>query len=367
MPVAVRVGIYFSWGSVMDQRCDRKVRFVRDHVRSRLSRRVADGWVLALLDGRKKLILGHAGPRVDFHAALKAAIDQWDVLDFAAKRSAAGREWIESLPSLVQELSTRWNLHPQPGEIRHGYRAVVAQVVRSGEPLVLKVAWPPEATSIEALALAAWDGRGAVRAIETDPERGALLLERLDPDRSLADVPLEHAAELAGGLLRRLAVPAPNGIPALEAIAHDIAASLESRNELFGSPVSTVRIDTARALARTLAHDAQCLLVHSDLHYGNVLAGERAPWLAIDPRPVAGDPEYAVPELLWTRGSTSWTAARQSVIFWASLSTTGGSTLRRRWRGASCAALTTGCGVWRTGSRTTRCDVAAWYPRSNPW
>ncbi len=30
-------------------------------------------------------------------------------------------------------------------------------------------------------------------------------------------------------------------------------------------------------------------------------AGERESWLAIDPKPVAGDPEHAVPELLWTR------------------------------------------------------------------
>ena len=43
------------------------------------------------------------------------------------------------------------------------------------------------------------------------------------------------------------------------------------------------------------------MLVHADLHYGNVLVGQRESWLAIDPKPVAGDPEHAVPELLWTR------------------------------------------------------------------
>ncbi len=43
------------------------------------------------------------------------------------------------------------------------------------------------------------------------------------------------------------------------------------------------------------------LVVHADLHYGNVLAGTREPWLAIDPKPVSGEPEHAVPELLWTR------------------------------------------------------------------
>lgn len=41
--------------------------------------------------------------------------------------------------------------------------------------------------------------------------------------------------------------------------------------------------------------------MHANLHHGNVLSGEREPWLAIDPRAVAGDPEHAIAELLWTR------------------------------------------------------------------
>ena len=42
-------------------------------------------------------------------------------------------------------------------------------------------------------------------------------------------------------------------------------------------------------------------LVHGDLHYGNVLAGDREPWLAIDPRPLNGDPHYELAPMLWTR------------------------------------------------------------------
>nr|BFE84209.1 hypothetical protein GCM10020093_068100 [Planobispora longispora] len=33
-------------------------------------------------------------------------------------------------------------------------------------------------------------------------------------------------------------------------------------------------------------------LLHWDLHYDNVLAGEREPWLAIDPEPLAGHPGF---------------------------------------------------------------------------
>ena len=36
------------------------------------------------------------------------------------------------------------------------------------------------------------------------------------------------------------------------------------------------------------------MLLHTDLHAGNVLAATREPWLAIDPKPYVGDPTYDV-------------------------------------------------------------------------
>ena len=36
------------------------------------------------------------------------------------------------------------------------------------------------------------------------------------------------------------------------------------------------------------------MLLHTDLHAGNVLAAKREPWLAIDPKPYVGDPVYDV-------------------------------------------------------------------------
>jgi streptomycin 6-kinase len=36
------------------------------------------------------------------------------------------------------------------------------------------------------------------------------------------------------------------------------------------------------------------VLLHQDLHPQNVLSAEREPWLAIDPKPLAGEREFAV-------------------------------------------------------------------------
>jgi streptomycin 6-kinase len=42
-------------------------------------------------------------------------------------------------------------------------------------------------------------------------------------------------------------------------------------------------------------------LVHGDLHYANVLAGDREAWLTIDPKPVSGDPHFEPAPMLWNR------------------------------------------------------------------
>jgi streptomycin 6-kinase len=42
-------------------------------------------------------------------------------------------------------------------------------------------------------------------------------------------------------------------------------------------------------------------VIHCDLHYQNVLAADREPWLVIDPKPVNGDPHYEIAPMLWNR------------------------------------------------------------------
>jgi streptomycin 6-kinase len=235
------------------------------------------------------LSLGHLGPLNE-------------PIAFAAAGDVEGRAWIAGLPALIDTVCQRWGLEVVDGVAHNGYHAVVLPVQRGGEQYVLKLTWLADRTIDEARALATWNGHGAVRMFEADTEVGVLLLERLDSQRTLRDLDLIEAAAVAGRLLRQLVVPAPPGFRKLHDLASDITRSLDARQERLGHPVPTEWLEGARALCQQLANDVDHpFLVHADLHYGNVLAGEREPWLAIDPKPVAGHPEYAVPELLWTR------------------------------------------------------------------
>ena len=57
------------------------------------------------------------------------------------------------------------------------------------------------------------------------------------------------------------------------------------------------------SLARDLVADPASVgvIIHGDLHYENVLAADREPWLVIDPKPMSGDPHYEIAPMLWNR------------------------------------------------------------------
>jgi streptomycin 6-kinase len=224
--------------------------------------------------------------------------------DFAtatvAREGAAGSAWVAALPDLVQSLCERWDLAVD-GAPMHGYLGLIVPVRRGDEPCVLKVSWLDEATREEAAALVAWDGRGAVRLLEVEPSRGAMLLERLDPGRSLETVEIEEAMEIAGRLLRRLAIPAPGGFRLLRDVAGELARNFPARWERYGRPMPRRVLDQACDLALQLGSSTENVLVNYDLHYADVLASTREPWLVVDPKVVVGAPEFGIAQLLWTR------------------------------------------------------------------
>ena len=221
----------------------------------------------------------------------------------------SGRRWVRSLPALVGRLVDRWGLAVDDAEPLYGSLGLVVLVSRAGQRLALKLSWLEDTTEGEALALRAWRGRGIMELIDAEPESGALLLERLDHTRSLHTLPLWDAAEVAGALIRTLAVPAPAGLNTLREVAAGISERLHRRQHALGDPIPAGWVAAARRHADELGPVGEQVLIHADLHYGNVLAATRQPWLAVDPRALLGAPEYSVPELMWNRADDLHTDA----------------------------------------------------------
>jgi len=217
-----------------------------------------------------------------------------------AREGLAGQSWIDSLPHLVEELCQLWKLEPV-GPVRHGYVGVVVPVLWDGIELALKVSWIDQSSEHEALVLGAWSGRGAVRLLESRRESGALLLEWLNPERTLADLPPDEAAEIAGSLLRRLAIPAPEQLRTVREDVDDFTRKVRFQWKELGRPFPVRLLEHALELCGDAAESGDPLIVNQDLHYENVLEGRREPWLVIDPKALAGAVEFGVAPLLWNR------------------------------------------------------------------
>jgi streptomycin 6-kinase len=220
---------------------------------------------------------------------------------------AAGQVWLDSLPVRVEWLCEEWRLTPD-GSVTHGGMPLVLPVMQSGLPCILRLSGLMDSHDQEVAALRAWDGHGAVRLFDSSQEHGATLLERLDASRTLEVLPLRPALDVAGTLLRRLAVPAPMGLTTLADWADDFAGNLYRRWTEQKRPFSAEILDRVGQIAAELGPASASRVVHRDLWYGNILAGHREPWLAIDPMVVVGDPEFGVAQLLWTRADEIGTA-----------------------------------------------------------
>jgi streptomycin 6-kinase len=136
--------------------------------------------------------------------------------------------------------------------------------------------------------------------LRADPRRFALLLERAH-SRDLTSIDDLEASEVVASLYKRLHVPAGPQFKLLSEQAERWSRELLALPA--SAPVPRRYVEQAAALARDFASDPACdgTLIHTDLHYFNVLAAEREPWLVIDPKPLSGDPHYEVAPLLWNR------------------------------------------------------------------
>jgi streptomycin 6-kinase len=212
------------------------------------------------------------------------------------------RDWLARLPARVAELAEQWDLQVgaplEPG----GNISWVAPVRRRHDDLdaVLKVQLPHPESAPEAAGLRAWAGGGAVLLHDHDPERWALLIERCRPGNALDSTGGPPAAVRAGAAIGASlhAVRPPAGLPTLTDVLASWADSLEAvldRRPASDPGLARRALVTMRVRPAATEHQ---VLLHGDLNPTNVLAAEREPWLAIDPKPMLGDPAYDGPRLV---------------------------------------------------------------------
>jgi len=211
----------------------------------------------------------------------------------------AGRAFIAALPARVEEFLQRWQLRID-GPTMHGMAALVLPVVLpDGGPAAIKFQHLDEETEGEPDAMLLWGGNGAARLLDYDDQTGTLLLERLDSGRMLSTMCDRGTAEtrqavlvIAELLARLTAVPAPEGMRRLGDVTALMVENLPAALAVISDPAERALLDQCGGAVREVMGEPGQRLLHWDLHYENVLASEREPWLAIDPKPLAGDPGF---------------------------------------------------------------------------
>ncbi|WP_377269163.1 aminoglycoside phosphotransferase family protein [Peterkaempfera sp. SMS 1(5)a] len=231
-----------------------------------------------------------------------------------AREGESGAAWLAALPSVTDEYLDRWELTAERVSEPGGRASLVVYVRRAdGSPAALKVGLATPETAQEHAALAHWGGRGAVRLLDADttPDHAVLLLERLHGDISLRSLPEAKAMLEAAGLLQRLWVAPAPGHP-FDSVSEHVRALhgvLQTRRALpaVAAVDALPLVDEALETTAGLLASAPApgpdqpdhpdhVLLHGDFHHGNVLAADRMPWLAIDPRPLVGERAW---DLAW--------------------------------------------------------------------
>ena len=179
----------------------------------------------------------------------------------------------------------RWQLDPD-GEPIMTITSRLLPVRRDGVPAMLKVATEAE-ESRGADTMTWWDGDGA--ALVLAHEGDALLMERAEGSASLEKMALQgrddEATQIMCQVAAKLHAPRMRPHPSSLVPLPEWFAALESSAAQHGGI-----LEQAAAMARHLLTEPRDIVVlHGDIHHGNILDFGSQGWLAIDPKGLLGE------------------------------------------------------------------------------
>lgn len=182
----------------------------------------------------------------------------------------------------------KWSLQLD-GEVIVTLSSHLYPVRYRNQPAMLKLALDPE-EKFGRLPMIYWNGQGAAEIYESDGD--AVLMERTDSRRNLFHMAMTGSDEDATRIICRtvatLHAPRPTPVPRDLVPLDTWFASLHTAAPAQGGLFAPA-LEAAKGL---LADPEPPVVLHGDVHHGNILDfGDRG-WLAIDPKRVLGDRGY---------------------------------------------------------------------------
>jgi streptomycin 6-kinase len=211
-----------------------------------------------------------------------------------------GDRWTRGLPGVVQSLFEDWDL-TFAGLLPVSLHWVAAVTTADQTSAVLKLGpVEPQHLLTEVEALRVFAGNGSVRLLREDRHRGALLLERAEPGVPLGQLVPRSDTEATAALIDVMCAlhrPAPPGSRLWPVLAQ--RSALDEHAQRHGLLPARLVARASGLFAELSADATEEVVLHGDLHHGNVLRAARSPWLAIDPHGAIGDRGYEVGSMLF--------------------------------------------------------------------
>jgi streptomycin 6-kinase len=221
-----------------------------------------------------------------------------------------GAEWIKKLPELIAKIEKKWSIRVGKHYPNLTFNYVASCKRKDGSEAVLKIAFPENKTEIidEGRVLKFFNGDGLVRLYLIDEELEFLILEKVEPGRSLKEVfanKKELAVPVAINLLKKIHRPEAktDNFPHLNKWFDDFDNKCKRFN--------VVKFERASKMLIELNSDKKkWTLLHGDFHHDNILESNRDGFLAIDPSGIVGNVGYEIAVYLnnhaaWLGGDSS--------------------------------------------------------------
>lgn len=186
--------------------------------------------------------------------------------------------------AILDEYQQRWNLQID-GDAFSTNSSLLQPVLYKGSLAMLKIPMVDEERRASQL-MVYWNGNGAVRVLKHSPV--ALLMERAIGKRSLRKMVMDgnddEASRIICGVAKQLHTTAGFATLQLIPLSEWFKSLLFSAAQLGG--VFSQAADIAKFL---LNYPIDEVVLHGDLHHGNILDAEDSGWLAIDPKALYGE------------------------------------------------------------------------------
>ncbi len=180
----------------------------------------------------------------------------------------------------------RWGLTPDGEPVEtHTSQLLPVVVIRDGQKAILKIT-DDDSERIGCELMVWWNGNGAAKVLAH--AAGAILLERATGTRSLADMSWTgndtQACRIICHAASRLHFSRNASTPALTPLHHwfsDLAPAAKKHGGIL------TRCAAVANVLLSSPHDE--VVLHGDLHHGNILDFGTRGWLAIDPKGLLGE------------------------------------------------------------------------------